>query len=74
MTVNCNETCHKYKVGKPLGVNSRYMLGQKRCSICSLFIKWEGKNCPCCGILLRTRPKGNLTRHQYMTILQVKRV
>ena len=30
----CKGICNGYKSGKPLGVNSRYELGQKRCSIC----------------------------------------
>ena len=35
----------------------RYEQGQKRCNTCELFIKWEGLWCPCCGRLLRTKPR-----------------
>ena len=29
------------------------LLGQKRCQICEIFIKWDGIFCPCCGCRLR---------------------
>lgn len=37
--------------------NNRYILGQKRCQICSLFINWTGVFCPCCGNKLRINPR-----------------
>ena len=36
---------------------SRYAMGNKRCHQCTLFIKWDGLLCPCCGYKLRTRPR-----------------
>jgi hypothetical protein len=41
---------------KPVGTG-RYSIGQKRCQVCELFIKWDGFWCPCCGYRLRTRPR-----------------
>ena len=35
----------------------RYEQGQKRCTQCELFIKWDSLWCPCCGRLLRTKPR-----------------
>jgi hypothetical protein len=29
--------------------------GQKRCSVCEIFINWVESNCPCCKVKLRTR-------------------
>ena len=30
--------------------------GQKRCSVCEIFIQWDGNPyCPCCNYKLRTR-------------------
>ena len=45
-----------HKVQKPVG-SGRYAMGQKRCQICDLFIRWDGLSCPCCGYKLRTKPR-----------------
>jgi predicted amidophosphoribosyltransferase len=34
-----------------------YASGYKLCKECSLFIKWDGLWCPCCGYKLRTGPR-----------------
>ena len=52
----CRNTCTSYKAKKPL-MSSRYALGQKKCSICDIFIHWEGIFCPCCGQKLRVNPR-----------------
>jgi len=36
--------------------------GFKRCSKCSIYIKWEGNHCPCCGVKLKTTPTNNKAR------------
>jgi hypothetical protein len=36
---------------------SYYAEGNKRCQVCEVFIKWNGKNCPCCKSNLRTKPR-----------------
>ena len=38
-------------------MQGRYEIGQKRCQICEIFIKWDGLWCPCCGYRLRTKPR-----------------
>jgi hypothetical protein len=68
----CKGKCIKYKAGKTYGQNNRYEVGQKRCSVCEIFLKWEGKHCPCCGYVLRTKPRGTLARQQMLIIKQVK--
>jgi hypothetical protein len=52
----CKNECKKYKASKPYG-GSIYAEGQKRCQICTIFIKWEGLYCPCCGYKLRSKPR-----------------
>jgi len=52
----CREICKRYKaVGNFTG--GRYNTGQKRCQICEIWIRWDGFTCPCCGVLLRTKPR-----------------
>ncbi len=36
---------------------NRYLIGQKRCQTCQIFINWQGLCCPCCGYRLRTKPR-----------------
>jgi len=52
----CTGICPRYKAKKPVGIG-RYASGQKRCNPCEIYIWWNGKNCPCCGVRLRTMPR-----------------
>lgn len=52
----CKFICEKYRATKPAG-SSRYLVGQKRCQTCEIFMKLEGLWCPCCGYRLRTKPR-----------------
>jgi hypothetical protein len=54
--MTCKGICLRHKAQKPVG-SGRYAIGQKRCQICELFIKWDGLWCPCCGYRLRTKPR-----------------
>lgn len=59
----CRGICERYKAKRILlpggqGTYSPYKNG-RRCTVCSMFIKWEGLHCPCCGYRLR------VTRHQF---------
>ncbi|MGI9566475.1 MAG: hypothetical protein ACR2LL_05620 [Nitrosopumilus sp.] len=60
--------------GKKAWNEQQVRAGQKRCSQCEIFINWEGKHCPCCGYVLRTKPKGTQTRHRLMIVQQAKRI
>ena len=53
----CNGTCHRYKAAKPPIPQSRYGMGQKRCTHCDIFTEWEELRYPCCSGTLRTKPK-----------------
>ena len=70
----CKGICHRYKAIKPALPDTRYGIGQKRCNSCNIFINWDGRSCPCCGKLLRTKPRGTKTRAQLMVAQQVKRI
>jgi len=70
--MTCNETCKKYKVKKPHG--SRYATGQKRCSLCVIWIKWDGASCPCCTATLRTKPRNSNDRLRLQRVNLIKRI
>ena len=54
--MTCKGICIRHKAQKP-SKSGRYAVGQKRCQICEIFIRWDGFWCPCCGYRLRTRPR-----------------
>ena len=66
--MTCNGTCIRYKVSS--SGNKHYELGHKRCSTCEIFIKWDGLHCPCCNVILRTRPKSTFGRYQLLLVRQ----
>ncbi|RMW35236.1 MAG: hypothetical protein EA443_03210 [Nitrosopumilus sp.] len=65
--MHCNGSCKKYKATSTSVDGGRYELGQKRCPECELFINWEGLWCPCCGRLLRTKPRAKRVRNRKNT-------
>jgi len=68
--MHCDNSCRKYKAKSNTYEGGRYEQGQKRCHECEIFIKWEGLWCPCCGHLLRTKPRGiKLKRRKYLRTL-----
>lgn len=71
----CKGVCEKYKIAKP-SVNSdgRYKMGQKRCSTCEIYVKWDGLHCPCCGSQLRYRPRNTKNRKKLQEWEMVKRI
>lgn len=71
--MTCRGTCIKYKAKRESSFSGHYELGHKRCSSCEIFIKWDGFHCPCCGIILRTRPKSTSGRHQLLLIRQSRK-
>jgi len=67
----CKGVCHRYKA-KWRTTQFRYASGQKRCNVCELFVNWDGNHCPCCGMLLRTRPK--ISRYRQTCLIQEEKV
>lgn len=59
----CKGLCEHFKVtkaGQPHRM-SYYDLGGRFCSVCSLFVKWDGvsKRCKCCKMPLRSTTHDN---------------
>lgn len=52
----CRNVCDNIKAKKPNGT-SRYLVGQKRCQTCCVFLKYDGLYCPCCNMRLRTKSR-----------------
>lgn len=53
----CHNICESYKAERVKLTSCRYILGQKHCSTCELFMYYEGARCPCCKSILRVRPR-----------------
>ena len=53
--MSCNGICERFKAKRNPDIPSGYREGQKRCSVCEIFIKWDENSCPCCNYKLRTR-------------------
>ncbi|HKX80941.1 MAG TPA: hypothetical protein VJL54_01670 [Nitrososphaera sp.] len=51
----CRGICTKYKASRQER-GGHYGNGHKRCNECELFLSWPGAKCPCCKLVLRTRP------------------
>ena len=52
----CKGFCDDFK-SKKIANGSKYQLGQKRCSLCSVFMTVQGFRCPCCSTRLRTKSR-----------------
>lgn len=71
--MTCRGICTRYKATKSNYCSSHYVLGNKRCSRCEVFIKWDGIHCPCCKLILRTSPKSTSGRNQLLLVKQSKK-
>ena len=60
--MHCNGSCKKYMAKTTSFEGGRYEQGQKRCPQCEVFIQWEGLWCPCCGRLLRSKPRAKKSK------------
>ncbi len=61
--MTCNNICKQYKA-KGIINNGRYKNGQKRCQSCCIFIIYDGIRCPCCGYMLRSKPRRKKLKEQ----------
>ena len=70
--MSCKDKCRNYDP-QALG---KYADGFKRCSVCEVFLKFEGRYCPCCGVMLRVSPKGvrPSTKKNFLKAKGVKRI
>lgn len=67
--MTCKGTCIRYQI-KSTSKNKHYDLGHKRCSTCEIFLDWDGIHCPCCNVILRTKPKNASARYQLLLVQQ----
>lgn len=65
---NCGGICQRYRATMPPNNQSRYQLGQKRCTMCGVFQDYEGMWCPCCGHRLRTHRRSGKYKTKIVTI------
>jgi len=71
--MHCKGICLKYLAKKPESKKSgHYELGHKRCSICEVYLIWDGRNCPCCGTALRKKPRNSKARTRIIENIKVK--
>lgn len=52
----CRNICTRYKIMKDRR-GFYYEQGHKRCAVGQVFIDWQRSKCPCCGFMLRIRPR-----------------
>ena len=59
--ITCRGKCDQYKVCRvnTRGFRGYYLAGNKRCSVCCLYIRWEGNRCPCCNYPLRLNTRSS---------------
>ena len=62
----CKGICSSHRAMRP-STGRRYLIGQRRCQVCQIFINWEGFFCPCCGCRLRNKPRNK--KYKYKLIL-----
>ena len=63
--LNCRGEC-KTKFKPSLGKTIfHYMDGQKRCSVCGVYFRWDGTKCPCCSAILHIRPRHSRAKEKY---------
>jgi hypothetical protein len=53
----CKGICEKFKAKKPAWAKSRYVAGQKQCSVCDVYMYTDKLNCLCCGMRLSQFPR-----------------
>ena len=72
--MHCKGVCTRHKAPKPTNHIQRYVIGQKRCQVCDIFIWWDGAWCPCCGCRLRTKPRSLKYKTMYREAMQAARM
>jgi predicted amidophosphoribosyltransferase len=68
--MSCKGICIRHRAQRPSGSFGRYATGQKRCQVCSIFLRWDGLWCPCCGYKVRTRPRCSKYKQKLRTTIK----
>ena len=61
MAARCKGVCEDYRI-LGISMNLKYQQGQKRCTICGIFMSFDGNRCPCCKMVLRTKARNRLAK------------
>jgi hypothetical protein len=69
--MTCKGICIRHRAQRPAASFGRYATGQKRCQVCSIFMKWGGLWCPCCGCRVRTKPRNSKFKQRLMITRKV---
>ena len=73
--MGCKGICSNHKAKSPNLMHSgRYELGQKRCSVCQVYLIWDKRSCPCCGTALRSKPRNSRDRNKMAQNIEVKKI
>ena len=71
--MSCKGICDNYKsISGKITNNERYIIGQKYCSQCEIFTKWDGVRCPCCSFMLRTKPRNKKAKQRLKIKLEIR--
>ena len=52
----CRGICQMHEA-KSMSNGLRYESGQKRCTFCGVFFLIDDNRCPCCKVILRSKPR-----------------
>ncbi len=69
MVYICNGICDRFKSEK-ISNGFKYESGQKRCTVCCIFMSTSGSRCSCCSALLRTKSRSRKGNELYHTGLE----
>lgn len=64
MAYRCKGLC-TLKYGGESGVRGWFRLGYKKCRVCHMLMKYDGRRCPCCGGPLSITPKRTRSARRY---------
>ncbi|WP_428325585.1 hypothetical protein [Nitrosopumilus sp.] len=71
MAATCRGICETLKIsGMPM--KSRYQLGYRRCTFCGIFMDTNENRCPCCSMVLRTKPRNKLSKLKNKNLITSK--
>ena len=69
--MRCKGICDRFSAKKPYG-GFRFAVGQRLCSVCSIFIdtnSYSLNRCPCCNNKLRSSSRNTKSRKNRLNIL-----
>lgn len=66
----CKNTCLRHQIfGGRRGYKTKDGKVLKYCAVCDIRLIWDGRRCPCCNQILRTRPRDGKS-HQNIEVFR----